>query len=834
MRRALASTGKGCRRRGLLGSSRSTAATAADVSPHNWPSTVANGRRIRPAETAPPEGRPLWTSSAVTRHLGVGEGRCLSQDSGYRPQQHAVDEPVERVEAAAAAATAAAAEASQWTSRSDEPSHDTAAARNSRIGGLGTSNDAEAKSSNTAFQLCSQFVDREGRGSKPQFGFNGLGELVYQRTYARYLGEDTDDREQWYQTIERVVNGTFSMQKEWMLSRGMRWDEQEAQSTAQEMYRRMFAFKFLPPGRGLWAMGSKLTTERRLYAALNNCAFVSTRDLASDPTAPFCFLMDASMLGVGVGFDTIGAGTIDVVAPGSAEGREGPSELNIVVDDSREGWRDAFKLLLEAYFFGHQVPVLDVSNLRPAGAPIRGFGGVSQGSAPLVELMASVKATLDPLIGKPLSVTAIVDLMNKVGVCVVAGNVRRTAEIAFGDPGSDEYIDLKNYDKNPDRASFGWASNNSVLAPLGMDYTKVCERIQQNGEPGFAWLENMRTYGRMGDEKNDRDSKAMGGNPCLEQTLESFEMCCLVETFPDKHESLEDFLTTLRFAMLYAKTVTLGGTHWDKTNEILFRNRRIGCSMSGLAQFVAARGLGTLQEWCEEGYEAVSRIDEDLSSQFGIPTSIKTTSIKPSGTVSLLAGATPAMHYPESRFYIRRVRMASDADVLGPLREAGYRLEPAAENLEGTMVVEVPVDAGEGVRTAQDLSMWEQLSFAAFLQRYWADNQASFLCFGALPCTITFDPETEGQHLAHALDYFQYQLKGVSFLPRTDYGAFPQMPYEAISEDEYKSQISKLRHLDFSRRRRQTRGEGDGVRVEEVPDRYCESESCTDGAGFRV
>ncbi|CAM9144666.1 unnamed protein product [Ectocarpus sp. 13 AM-2016] len=257
-------------------------------------------------------------------------------------------------------------------------------------------------------------------------------------------------------------------------------------------------------------------------------------------------------------------------------------------------------------------------------------------------------------------------------------------------------------------------------------------------------------------------------------------------------------------------------------------------SMSGLAQFVAARGLGTLQEWCEEGYEAVSRIDEDLSTQFGIPTSIKTTSIKPSGTVSLLAGATPGMHYPESRFYIRRVRMASDADVLGPLREAGYRLEPAAENPGGTMVVEVPVDAGEGVRTAQDLSMWEQLSFAAFLQRFWADNQASFLCFGALTCTITFDPETEGKQLANALDYFQYQLKGVSFLPRTDYGAFPQMPYEAISEDEYKSQISKLRPLDFSRRRGQTRGEGDGARVEEVPDRYCESDSCTDGAGFKV
>ncbi|CAM9110639.1 unnamed protein product [Hapterophycus canaliculatus] len=491
------------------------------------------------------------------------------------------------------------------------------------------------------------------------------------------------------------------------------------------------------------------------------------------------------MLGVGVGFDTKGAGSIIITAPGSAKSSEASSELTVVVDDSREGWRDALRVLLESYFFGSPAPTFDTSKLRPAGAPIRGFGGVSQGSAPLIELMASVRATLDPLIGKALSVTAIVDIMNMVGVCVIAGNVRRTAEIAFGDAENEEYIDLKNYEKNPGRAGFGWASNNSVLAELGMDYAEVCKRIQKNGEPGFAWLENMRTYGRMGDEKNDRDAKAMGGNPCLEQTLESFEMCCLVETFPGKHESLEDFLTTL--------------------------------SMSGLAQFVAERGLGTLREWCEEGYNAVSKVDEELSAHLGIPTSIKTTSIKPSGTVSLLAGATPGMHYPESRFYLRRVRISSDADVLGPLRDAGYRLEPAAENPEGTMVVEVPVDAGEGVRTARDLTMWEQLSFAAFLQRHWADNQVS--------CTITFDPETEGQHLAHALDYFQYQLKGVSFLPRMDHGAFPQMPYEAISEEEYMSQISNLQKLDFGRGRGQALG--GGVRVEEVPDKFCETDSCT-------
>ena len=123
---------------------------------------------------------------------------------------------------------------------------------------------------------------------------------------------------------------------------------------------------------------------------------------------------------------------------------------------------------------------------------------------------------------------AIVDLMNHIGKCVVSGNVRRTAEIAFGDPDSAEYIDLKNYEVNPARAEYGWTSNNSVFAELGMSYDSVCERVAINGEPGFAWLENMRAYGRMADPPNHTDYRVMGGNPCLEQSLESYEMCCLV------------------------------------------------------------------------------------------------------------------------------------------------------------------------------------------------------------------------------------------------------------------------------------------------------------------
>ena len=125
--------------------------------------------------------------------------------------------------------------------------------------------------------------------------------------------------------------------------------------------------------------------------------------------------------------------------------------------------------------------------------------------------------------------------MNLLGKCVISGNIRRVAEIALGGAYDTEFIGLKDYKKNPDRADYGWVSNNSIFAEIGMDYTDIAEKIILNGEPGLCWLDNMRAYGRMGDAPDHKDHRAAGGNPCLEQTLESHEMCCLVETFPYLH-----------------------------------------------------------------------------------------------------------------------------------------------------------------------------------------------------------------------------------------------------------------------------------------------------------
>lgn len=139
----------------------------------------------------------------------------------------------------------------------------------------------------------------------------------------------------------------------------------------------------------------------------------------------------------------------------------------------------------------------------------------------------------------------IVDIMNMIGKCIVSGNIRRVAEIALGGAHDSDFIQLKDYKINPDRAEYGWVSNNSIFAETGMDYSLISEKIRQNGEPGLCWLENMRAYGRMIDPPNWKDKKAAGGNPCLEQTLESHEMCCLVETFPTNHFSFEEFQETL-------------------------------------------------------------------------------------------------------------------------------------------------------------------------------------------------------------------------------------------------------------------------------------------------
>ena len=237
------------------------------------------------------------------------------------------------------------------------------------------------------FNLSENFINKYKR-KKPPFGFNGLGELTYMRTYSRI--KENGKNEIWWETVRRVVEGTYSMQKKWIDSHQLGWNAWQAQRSAQEMYNRIFYMKFLPPGRGLWAMGTALTEEKGLYATLNNCAFVSTETIKDDIAKPFTFLMDASMLGVGVGFDVKGAGLITVKGPNKNRTIE-----TYMIPDTREGWIESIKLLIESYFLGTQALEFDYDQIRPEGLPIKGFGGITSGPEPLKESHELIKKILD-------------------------------------------------------------------------------------------------------------------------------------------------------------------------------------------------------------------------------------------------------------------------------------------------------------------------------------------------------------------------------------------------------------------------------------------------------
>ncbi len=352
------------------------------------------------------------------------------------------------------------------------------------------------------FELSEGFLDKY-KNIRPNWGFNGLGEVVFLRTYSR-IKEDGKN-EMWWECIKRVVEGLYSIQKQHIKDYNLGWNQAKAQKSAQEMYDRIFTMKMIPNGRCLWNMGMPTVMEKGLVEALFNCSFISTKDIAENPGRVFAIIMDFLMLGVGVGFDTQGAGKIEVKEP-----KKFIHTHQIL--DSREGWYESVEMAINAYFGGNNYE-FDYSIIRAEGEPIKGFGGTSSGYKPLEELHLGIKETLDKNIGLPITITSIANIGNMIGRTVVSGNVRRSAEIILGNP-VVEFLDLKDYQLHPERMGFGWASNNSVYAELGMDYKPIEKRIQTQAEPGLYWLENARKYGRMKEtEANYKDSRVEGLNP---------------------------------------------------------------------------------------------------------------------------------------------------------------------------------------------------------------------------------------------------------------------------------------------------------------------------------
>jgi ribonucleoside-diphosphate reductase alpha chain len=612
-------------------------------------------------------------------------------------------------------------------------------------------------------------------GKKAKFGFGGFGEAVYYRTYSRIKSDGS--QEHWADTVIRVINGVMSIRKDHYLSNALVWDEVKWQHYAQKLATSMFDMKWLPPGRGLWIMGTEYIYERG-SAALNNCGAVDTKDLSLAAE----WTMDMLMCGVGVGFSTAWQGE-NVSIPDKKD------PVSHIIPDSREGWAESVKLLIESYTKKGVWYSFDYSKIRPEGSRIHGFGGTASGPEPLKKLHKRIENYLDHYCqGKIDKTRCTADVMNAIGVCVVAGNVRRSAEIALGSVDDKRFLELKDYRKNPERAKIGWVSNNTVVLDKTEDFEKIpviAQHIRENGEPGIMNLMNVQEFARYGEVSKDNASLA---NPCSEIALESFELCNLSEVFPSRCVNEDDFYEALEYATFYASTVSLLPTHRPETNKIILRNRRIGVSISGIADMLDTYGKTELIRRLRKGYDLVRSVNQTLAIEAEIPASIRVTTVKPSGTISQLVGCSSGMHFPTFQYAIRRMRVGNTSNVCKVLKAVGipYQDDRYSTN---TTVFEFPVYQGK-TRNATTVTAEEQFSLLALLQREWSDNMVS--------CTIYFDPKTEGPRIDDMLKAFVPIIKSVSMLPHSDTGSYKQMPYEGITKEQYEARLAKMPSIDWN------------------------------------
>lgn len=382
-------------------------------------------------------------------------------------------------------------------------------------------------------KLSEQFL-QQYRGKQPKWGFDGLGYIVYLRTYARKKADGTLER--WDETVQRFTEGNFRIEAKRLAELGSLTDEKRAELNAEmeRFYHLAFNLVMTPPGRGLWMSGTDYA--EKVGDAENNCWGVSMRPQEyvpgdGQPKVSFApvFTFDQAMKGGGVGVNVqrkyvdlipIVANELDLSFVCDDEHADYEAELEqrnveggvllasrspvFRVPDSREGWAEALAKVIDAHYEGVTDLVIDISDIRPRGSDIKGFGGVASGPAPLVDMLTKVNAILNNRVGDYVTSTEWGDVIQNIGCCVVAGNVRRTALILIGDNSDKEFVESKNYalEKNKVASQWRWASNNSV--DIGMDTDRETLRdmavnIYYNGEPGYVSIELSRNFGRIID-----------------------------------------------------------------------------------------------------------------------------------------------------------------------------------------------------------------------------------------------------------------------------------------------------------------------------------------------
>ena len=620
--------------------------------------------------------------------------------------------------------------------------------------------------------------------SKKYFEGNALGEFVYLRTYAKWIPEE-GRRETWVETVDRYVN--FMRE-----NLGDKLTEKEYAEVRMGILKQ----EVMPSMRLMQFSGE---AARRCNTCAYNCTFTAPKKLED-----FAEIMYLSMQGCGVGF-AVESQNIERLS--QIMKQTGKKLSTYVVADSKEGWCDALTFGLKTWYAGKDVS-FDFSRIRPAGARLKTMGGKASGPEPLRSLLAFARERILSRAGRRLRAIDAHDIICKIGECVVAGGVRRTAMISLSDLDDVEMRDAKKgqfYMTDPHRS----VANNSAVyevQPTNAELMDEWVALMKSGS-GERGIFNRGSLSvtmpkRRADyfkkigfiEKDGTVRGSIGVNPCGEIILQSKQFCNLSEVIARAHDTEASLLRKARLAALigtYQSTLTKFGYISKEWTDHCAAERLLGVSITGHWDSPVAREPEVLRKI----RDTAVKTNADYAKRFGIAPSMSVTAVKPSGTVSQTFNCASGIHTRHAPYYIRRVRISATDSLFKMLRDQGVPHYPeVGQSMEAanTYVLEFPIkspDLSKEARFKDDLSALEQLEYWKRVKlNYTEHNPSATISVGA-------------DEWIGVVDWIQKNwdiIGGLSFLPRSDY-VYRLAPYEAITKEEYEMRLSRFPKIDYTK-----------------------------------
>ena len=592
---------------------------------------------------------------------------------------------------------------------------------------------------------------------------NEVAEFIYKRTYSRWL-EDENRREDWPETIERFIGFIIAERPD------------IPDKTISKIRKYMLKFAVMPSMRFLWAAGPAAKADN---TTIYNCSFAKINSIEA-----FAECLYILMCGTGFGF-SVEQEEIDKL-PEVPEIKSGLPVKPILIEDSKKGWADSVKTLMECLYDG-QNQYFDYSGIRPEGARLMTMGGRASGPQPLVKLHDFIRETMHNAQGRQLTSLEAHDICNQIAEIVVVGGVRRSSQISLSDLHDKDMRHAKEWPYPIKRAM----ANNSAIyreKPSAGEFLTewAALALSGTGERGIFNLEAAQ---------NKAPSRRyapliQGTNPCGEIMLRDMEFCNLSEVVVRAEDDLDTLLDKVETAT-WLGVIQSSFTDFPYLRETWKKNCDkeclLGVSLTGQMDnpsILSSDALKALKS-------RVIRISRKASGILNTRMPTATTCVKPSGTVSQLVDSASGVHPRYSQYYIRRYRISANDPLFKMMKDVGVPCNPENGQTEedaNTWVLEFPVKSPEGCITRKDVTALDQLSHYKNLQHNWCEHNASMTVY------VRDDEWFEvGNWVYKNWDI----INGVSFLPY-DGGHYKLAPYEEIDVHSYERLIKDLPRIVYS------------------------------------